>query len=50
MTDKRSTSLMKTIAKKAHEYADDGFGERMAIKAAVPYRKHMIYELIEKDS
>ena len=50
MTDKRNTSLMKAILKKAREYADDGFGERAAIKAAVSYRKHMIYELLEEDS
>ena len=47
MTDKRNTALMKAILKKAREYTDDGFSERAAIKAAVSYCKHMIYELLD---
>ena len=50
MTEKRNTSLMKAILKKAREYTKDGFGERAAIEAAVSYRKHMIYELLGQDS
>ena len=29
MTEKRNTALMKAILKKAREYAEDGFGERL---------------------
>ena len=43
MIEKRNTALMKAIFKKTREYAEDGFGERAAIKAAVSYRKHMNY-------
>jgi len=50
MTEKRNTSLMKAILKKAKEYANDGFSARAAIKAAVSYRKHMIYDLIDQES
>ena len=38
---------MKAILKKAREYVEDGFGERAAIKAAISYRKHMIYDLLD---
>ena len=50
MTEKRNTSLMKAILKKAKEYVNDGFSDRAAIKAAVSYRKHMIYDLIDQES
>ena len=47
MTEKRNTPLMKAILKKAKEYVKDGFSDTAAIKAAVSYRKHMIYDLLD---
>ena len=49
MTEKRDTYLMRAILKKAREYTKEGFGERAAIEAAVSYRKHMIYELLNQN-
>ena len=50
MTEKWNEILMKAILKKAREYVKDGFSERVYIKAAVSYRKRMIYELLGSDS